>query len=100
MGLFTPTKPYISQKEFRDLINDLYSSGEWTDKDRKELTMMAEPLFKIQPLPNDPPGLTKERVDDLLEEIRKPENIKIHGIQEHKIQILEGECKKFLEKNY
>ena len=100
MGLFTPTKPCVSQKEFHDLVNDLYSSGTWTERDRKELMMMAEPLFKIQPLPNEPPGLTKERVDDLLGEMRKPENIKIHGIAEHKLDILEGEFNKFLKKNY
>ena len=100
MSFFTPTKPYVSQREFHDLINDLYSSGEWTQRDRDALTMMVEPLFKIQSLPNEPPGLTKEKVSNLLAEMRKPENIRIHGIQEHKIQILEGELNKFLSKNY
>ncbi len=100
MSIFGTTKQSISEREFHDLINDLYSSGEWTDRDRKELQMMAEPLFSIQPKPGDPPGLTKDRVDSLLSDMRKPENIKVHGIQDHKLDILQGECNKFLEKNY
>jgi len=99
MGFFTTPKPHISQREFRDLINELYSSGEWSERERQQINMMFGPFLNNRSLP-DEPGITAEEIKSVLSQMRKPENIRIHGISEHKIQVLEGEFKKFLGKNY
>ncbi|KKT81762.1 MAG: hypothetical protein A3B99_01005 [Candidatus Yanofskybacteria bacterium RIFCSPHIGHO2_02_FULL_44_12b] len=99
MGFFTATKPHISEREFRDLNNELYSEGHFSDRDRQEVMMLFRPYLKNQSTP-DKPGISQDEIGAVLEEVRRPENMRVHGLTPEKINILEEKTKKFLGKNY
>ena len=89
MGFFFNTKPKVTKEEFKKVRNSLYLSG-FT---HKELDQVEE-IFRadLDESQNYDRGISNEEVDKGIRWMK--ENLNIHHISAHKIDILEKTLKK------
>jgi hypothetical protein len=103
MGLFTTEKPKITQNEFKKILNDTYSIGNFNTHEREFVESVVGHHFDASPY-DAHPGIDEQEVKEILGKIKDPHSdvmkaSKIGQLPPSKIDFLEREFENKLKTN-
>ena len=103
MGLFTTEKPKITKNEFKKIVNDLYSIGDFNEREREFVQSVVGHHFDASPYDKHP-VVDEQEVREILGKIKDPHSdvmrsSKIGRLPLAKVDFLEKEFERRLKTN-